>query len=286
MSDQTSVLTSEVTPETPAVEAAPVAPVAEAVTENVGEKVWRDILPEELKNDPSIIKYASIEDLAKGHQHLMKTIGSDKISIPDKHATPDDWKALFNRLGNPEKLEEYDVKVNDESGLDGDFVDWYKQTAHELGVLPHQAQDLINKFVDRNTEFANGMKAEMETSLNETVSSLKQEWGQAFDHKVNAAQRAVKEIGGEELAKALDRTGAGNDPAVIKTFARVAEFLKEDSEVTGGKTSTVMTPGDALQRARTIMTDKTHPFNDSSHPNYKAAQKEVGQLYEVAYPVE
>lgn len=245
---------------------------------------WRDTLPEELKNDTTLLKYNDVSELAKAYKHAQKLIGANKIPVPDKHATADDWKEIFKKLGNPDKLEDYKVSVKEDAGLDNDFMDWYRQAAHSLGILPHQAQDLIAQFAEKNSEAMKQMKEQSEATLTETVNSLKKEWGQAFEHKVKAAQRAVEEIGGKDLVEALNKTGAGNDPNIIRAFAKMADFLREDVVVGANGSVSAMTPNEAVEKARSMMSDPAHPFNNKAHPNHQAAKKEVERLYQIAYP--
>lgn len=265
------------TPEAPVVEATPTA------TEQVPQS-WRDSLPDDLKQSPSLSKFQDVSDLAKSYAHLEKTMGKDKFTLPDKHATEQDWRDLMGKLGVPESVDQYEIKIPEDAPLEEGFADWYKQTAHELGVLPQQAQKLMDSFIAKNTEFmqqAEGaQKAQVETSLGE----LKAEWGANFDERVVMAKRVVKELGGEDLQKALNETGAGNDARIIKAFSKMAEFFAEDSDVRGGLANRGVTPEQALEQARGIMADTSHPWNNATHPNHKAARAEVDKLYQLAYP--
>lgn len=291
MSEATILTGAEAAPETPAAAEPAAQPEAQAAptpepaqASSAQPSTWRDILPDDIKNDPSINKFEDVSDLAKSYLHAQKMVGSNKISIPDKHATADDWKRVFHELGNPKELENYDVKPSNNEVIDEEFFGWYKEKAHSLGILPHQAQDLINDFTARQEEIIKNAKEQQELQINETVRELHKEWGQAYDQKVNAAQRAVKELGGDELIKALHSTGAGNDPTFVKAFAKVAELMREDGFVEGGKAAGIMTPAEAIEKAKTIMADETHPFNNMTHPNHGAAKKEVERLYQLAYP--
>jgi len=259
------------------------APAAAAAPTNV----WRDNLPEDLKNDPAILKFMDVSDLAKSYKNLEKSFGRDKISIPDKHATDEDYKELFHKLGNPKDIKDYAVNVQEDavgSVVDSEFVEWYKEQAHGLGILPKQAQELLSKYVEKSLAADQASKEAQQASLTQTVQTLKEEWGQAFEHKIKAAQRAVEEFGGEELVSALNNTGAGNNPHIIKAFAKMSEFLKEDKTVAGAGTTGAMTPVQLVEKAKNMMADPAHPFNNKAHPNHEAAKKEVAHLYSLAYP--
>ena len=266
------------------VDPAAVEVAAEPVAAEKSADAWRDVLPEDLRGSATLAKFQDVADLAKSYEHLEKTIGKDKFTMPDKHATAEDWRALMGKLGVPEKADEYGLNVPEDAPLEDGFADWYKEKAHELGVLPHQAQALMDSYLERNTnaleEADTAQRAQLEGSLNE----LKSEWGANFDERITMAKRVVKEIGGQDLQTALNETGAGNDPRIIKAFSKMAEFFAEDSDVRGGLANSGVTPAQALEKARGIMSDSAHPWGNPTHPNHKAAKAEVDKLYQLAYP--
>ncbi len=61
-----------------------------------------------------------------------------------------------------------------------------------------------------------------------TESILKQEWGYDYDKKVAAADRALAVYGDDELKDLITNSSAGNNPAVIRFFARLGQEVTED----------------------------------------------------------
>ena len=78
-----------------------------------GAADWRHQLPKELQEDVTLRKFTSISALASSYLNAQKLIGSDKIPVPGKHATEDDWKNVFQKLGLPETPDKYEVKFKD-----------------------------------------------------------------------------------------------------------------------------------------------------------------------------
>ena len=39
-------------------------------------------------------------------------IGADKVAIPGKYATDEDWSEVYNKLGRPETADLYNLEVN------------------------------------------------------------------------------------------------------------------------------------------------------------------------------
>ena len=65
---------------------------------------WKDTLPDDLKAEKALESIQDIPGLAKSYIHAQKMIGSDKIPVPNKYATDEDWQAVYNKLGRPRTL--------------------------------------------------------------------------------------------------------------------------------------------------------------------------------------
>jgi hypothetical protein len=247
------------------------------------EPSWRDSFTNaEYKNDPSLLKFKSIDDLAQSYKHLERSFGSNKISIPSEHATDDDWKQVFRKLGNPEKLEDYKLKAVE--GVDETFIKGFVENAHKNGILPKQAEQLLGWYKEAMSEQAKAAEQQTQHQTQQVINELKQEWGKAFNDKILRAQSAVREFGGEELVNFLNESGLGNNPVLVKLFAKLGDLTKEDSVPGRESSRTVMTPSEAIEKARVIMNDKEHPFNIPNHPNHQKALAEMQRIYELAYP--
>jgi hypothetical protein len=122
------------------------------------QKDWRTGLPTELQGNPALAKYTDVGALAKAYINAEKAIGADKIVMPDKHATADDLKAIFHKLGLPQKMEEYELKMPEVPLNDGDLTE-FKQAAFEAGIMPNQMQQFLGWYSQRQN---NHEKAETE----------------------------------------------------------------------------------------------------------------------------
>ena len=52
---------------------------------------WKASLSDEIRNEKSLENISDISSLAKGYVHAQKLVGADKIPVPNKHATEEDW---------------------------------------------------------------------------------------------------------------------------------------------------------------------------------------------------
>jgi len=58
-----------------------------------------DSLPEDLRNEPSLRLFSDPASLAKSYVHAQRMIGADKIPLPGKSATDDEWRQVYRCAG-------------------------------------------------------------------------------------------------------------------------------------------------------------------------------------------
>ena len=249
---------------------------------------WTEIkqaLPEDLRADSSLSTINSLEGLVKGYVHSQKAMGN-KVSIPDKHATEEDWQQFARKLGVPEKAEEYDFKRPEGVDVEEEFVKGLREVGHKAGILPHQMEKVFGQYVDWVNKFSETQEATIQAQHEKDVNELKAEWGEAFEDRKKAANVAFKELLPDEgLRERLINDGLASHPAVVRILANAAKLFNEDTFVGHGEGKLGgLTPKEALEKAQQIQGDDSHPYRIPGHPNHKAAQEEVANLYKIAYP--
>lgn len=251
--------------------------------QGTGASDWRSSLPKELQEDATIKKFSDVSTLAKSYLNAQKLIGADKIPVPTKHTTDEEWNNIYKRLGLPEKPEDYAVKFKEGVSVDDKFSKDFKDTAYKLGVLPKQAQALADWFSDINLGSEQSVKAEMDKKFQAGVAELKKEWGNSYELQVARANKAANDLGGKELVDYFNSTGLGGDKNIVKFLAKVGESLfGEHKFVDAQGTPDGMSPE---QLDKEINKAKMDPaYLDKMHPNHKAAVKEVQELFQKRYP--
>jgi hypothetical protein len=241
-------------------------------------------LPEELRNDNSLSTITSFEGLAKSFVHAQKTIGRDKIAIPDKHATKEDWQSVFTKLGNPSDIKDY--KLDLPEGSNEEMIGKLKAVAHANGIMPWQFKEILTSFDGALKERSATELQQTELTQKESLDSLRTEFGDSFDKQVQKANVAFKELLPNDTDRqAAIEQGLGNNPLMIKILANAAKTMSEDQFLgQGAGNLTSVTPKEAESKARMIMGDASHPYRNKSHPSHMAAQKEVKDLWALAYP--
>ena len=244
---------------------------------------FQDLIPDEYRAEKSLENFKDMGDFVKSYLSAQKIVGADKIPVPNKFATEDDWKAVFNKLGAPEKPEDYKYSFK-EGELDKDLVASFNVEAHRLGLLPQQAESLI-KYYNNITE-GSSIQAEekaAETRLN-TENELKREFGPQYAKRLDQAKRlASSTLGNEFLENTFLQDGSrlGDNIAVVKAFSQLADKLSED-EVVKGDTSSYMTAKD-LQKEIASLQEEGSPFWDKQHPNHDRSVQEVFKLRELLH---
>lgn len=254
-------------------------PVATPLFE--GDESWKNNLPEELRADPTIRITKNVSDLAKGYVHAVKKIGEKGIVKPGDSGTDEDWEKVYDYLGRP-TLDKYDVKTKEGAKVDADFFKGFKEQAHKAGILPKQAQKLMDW---HQAEVEKVEKAQAEAYVRtqkEAIEGLKKEWGNAYDAKMQTGITAIRGILGKDVANELFQDKSlGDNPKFIRLLAKLGEITAEDQDE-GGTASRpgALTPGDAQKEINRVMADPGHPYNVATHPGHKDAIEELNKLFQ------
>jgi hypothetical protein len=255
------------------------APTTETTTTNTQTFTfpdnWKDYLDEDIKKDPSMEAIKDIKNLAKSYVHGKRMLGAEKIPVPGKNATEDDWANVYKKLGLPDP-DKYDVKFPET--YDQEFTKSLKETLHKAGVLPKQAQTLVDFYNNYATEAMK--RAEESQTLEKTkqFDTLKKEWGDAFNKNVEVAKHTFQKFVDKDTMQYLNDSGFTKDPVVFKVFAKIGEMLGED-KVVDPKGSGGFSPVDLQAKIDTLMSDPA--YFSKSHPNHNRVVEEAQKYFQM-----
>lgn len=255
------------------------------VGSNVTNAEWKAALPEDIKAHPALAAISDIGALAKSYVHAAQMVGADKIPVPSKHATDEDWKGVFRKLGLPEKIEDYKVAPEKtDVPISEEVVKQYTKIAHEANILPQQAKKVLDWYMNTTKAAVEQQRVQQEESVKNGIAALQKKWGQAYQSKLAKAQLYVRHHGGKEFLDYLTKSGDGNKPEFIEFFANAAESMSEDQiTATGYWQQMGRTPSDAKKEIQKIMNNMEHPYWNANHPGHQAAVDEIKELSEQAY---
>jgi len=238
------------------------------------------LVPEELRDHPSLSPIKDVPNLARSYINAQRLIGTDKLPLP-ANPTDEDLDNIFGRLGRPEEPDGYAIQA-DGNILTEDDTTRFKEAAHALRLTPDQATGILNYYLSEASNSAEGMQVTMKEQAEQTEASLRQEWGQAYDTKLQAAQSAIKEFDGDGVLgmDLADGTKVGNHPAFVKVFAAIADFKKtvtsEDS-IAEPAMANVMTRQQAQAEVDTIM--RSPEYTDRK--NVVARERAIARVSEL-----
>tara|TARA_Y100000593_G_scaffold181_1_gene394 strand:+ start:150 stop:1076 length:927 start_codon:yes stop_codon:yes gene_type:complete len=277
----------------------------EAPQEDTSSGTWRESLPEDLREAGSLKDIPDIPTLAKAYTDAQSYIGrsiripgedagedawsdfAEKIFeidgidfVPTEESSEEEWGEFYNRLGRPEDATGYNIDRAEDTVENPEVEAAILELAHSLGLNNTQASGLIN-WMNQGSFQA---QEQFESSQAESLSSLKDEWGQAFDSKLKDAKAALQIYGDENLVNELNATGLGNNVQLIKAFAEIGKGFAEDPAIDAGGTKSMgMTPTEALAQIQEIQANPAHAYNDDSNPGHQAAIEKMQNLYQAAY---
>ena len=250
-------------------------------TEQTKEVNFKDLIPENFREEKSLENFNNMEDFVKSYLHAQKMVGADKIPVPNKHSTDEDWNEVFKRLGAPGSPDDYKYDFKDQE-MDSQQVQEFNKTAHRLGLLPKQAEGLIKFYNEMNGNIAaNQEEAAAQAQLN-VETELRKEFGPQFNKRLDQAKRlAVNSLGQDFLENTYLKDGSrlGDNLQVIKAFSNLADKLSEDPIIQGDGSS-YMTARD-IEKEITELTQEGSAYWDKTHINHQKSVDEVLKLREM-----
>ena len=261
----------------PAAPAAGVAPTAQPSANSV----WTAAFDEDTNAYVSNKGWKEPQDLLMSYRNLEKFAGGAKnlLELPPENATPEQLDAFYSKLGRPADPNEYGLKAPD--GGDPAMVEWFKGTAHKLGLSAKQAQSLFTEFNGMSGSMQEKLQSQMAQDSEKAIGTLKQEWGQAYDQMIGAGRRAATALGYDagRLSAIEDKLGTAE---MLRLFATLGSKMGEDSfagERSEGGFGT--TPAAAKQQIADLKLDKG--FMDKYLSGDKDAVGKLQRLMEAAH---
>lgn len=105
-----------------------------------------------------------------------------------------------------------------------------------MGLSAESAAQLVQHDHELITAFEASVASEWKTQQAEWVATLKADpdlGGAQFVQNVELAKRAAERFGGKEFREALEASGYGNHPLMVKTFVAIGKAMAEDRLAVG-----------------------------------------------------
>jgi hypothetical protein len=249
-----------------------------------GSVDWTTGLNDELRGYVQNKGFKDPASVVDSYRNLEKLHGVPRerlLKLPEKAEDPA-WNDIYNRLGRPDKAEEYGLAAPE--GSDGNFAKMAAGKFHELGLSKTQAQKLSEWWNGSVGDQAKQMQQERVNQLQQEQTALKKEWGAAYDQNVDLAKRAAGKFGlsKELIAKMEAHTGFSD---IMKFMANVGTALGEHNYVSGDSKNPgfgAMTPDAAMNEMNMLRNDSA--WIQKFMNNDVEAKKRWDQLNKYAFP--
>lgn len=282
-------------PATPASAApAPGAPGTPATPSAAAETSWSSTLAPEAQQLVKTKGWKDVGAAIASYAELEKLVGVDKVALPGKDAKPEEFAAIYDKLGRPESPDKYDLgdfKVPQQ--WDQDAVKAMLAGMHADGLNSRQVQGQMKRY----GEFISGVERALAENGEKVAAAsekaLKTEWGADFRANMDLANIAAQQFLGDDLdtvrnLKLADGSLLGDNAAYVRAFARVGQAIAEPSSLAGlgSMTGFAGTPASAKAELEKLNSDEKFQaaLRDAAHPEHDAAVRRRTRLYAAAFP--
>jgi hypothetical protein len=147
-----------------------------------------------------------------------------------------------------------DFSLPEGAVLDGELLEAASGLFADSGLSQEQAQKFIDLAVSREKAQAEaGLRAfvDLQTKWVSEVKADPEIGGDKLQAAIASAARAIDHLAVPGLREALDLTGAGNNPAIVKAFARIGQMIAEDRFRPGNSapSTTLRSPAEVIYGA-------------------------------------
>ena len=247
------------------------------------QPTWKDSISEVYRNDPNIEKFTEIDALAKSYINATRMIGQDKMVVPNKNFTEDQWEEAYVKMGRPESAEKYSLDVkSDIVSLDEQAIRSFQEQSFKLGLNNEQAKGVLDFYKNNMEAQTQQAKVDAETTQAQAQNILRQEWGRDYDSNIAKAKSlATANLSPEVFEMELaDGTRLGDNVDVIKGFAKIASMMSED-KILSTESENMDRTEDIQTEIDQIMNDKNGPYWNKSHPNHDKVVQKVYTMREM-----
>ena len=253
---------------------------AEQPTETTVPAVdFQSLIPDEYKEEKSLQNFNKMDDFVKSYLHSQKLVGLDKIPVPNKHATDEDWKEVYKRLGSPETADGYKYSLPEGHAVPEDTLKSFSEEAVKLGLLPNQADGIMKYYNDIVNQGVNDQTIKADAARAASEQDLRKEFGSTYENRITGAKNlATATLGADFLNTTMlsDGSKLGDNVHVVKAFAQLSEKLSEDDIVKGDTPSYLST--NEINKQIASLQQPGSAYWDKKHPGHTLAVEEVSAL--------
>jgi hypothetical protein len=223
---------------------------------------------------------AKVLPMYRGAEQKLGVPADQVLRLPGKDAKPEEWRAVYSKLGTPDKPEGYEIQAPE--GDSGEFLKTAVGWFHEIGLPKGMAQALTGKWGEYVAAAQEAEIGKWNARFDTEVAELKTTWGQDYDKHLDLSNRVLKAAGfSPDQQKAIEQ--ALGPKAFRQAFAKFGSMVGEHRFVGGeGEKGFGMSPEGARERIKALQADKAW---QTKYLNGDAdAKAEFTRLQQIANP--
>ena len=255
---------------------------SQPVTQEEPKIDFKSLIPDEYKEDKALANFQDMNQFVKSYLHAQKMVGLDKIPVPNKYATDEDWQEVYKRLGAPETPDQYKYKFAKDQKVDEASLKAFNEVAQKNGLLPKQAENIVKFYNELSQQAVSQEASKIDAARLESETVLKTEYGSEYNKRLDQAKRlASQTLGADFLNNTILKNGSklGDNVSLIKAFSALADKLSED-EIVKGEGTDYMSAKE-LQKQIDELEAPDSAFWKKTHPIHERAVQEVFKLREM-----
>ncbi|MBQ9088665.1 MAG: hypothetical protein IJY46_07785 [Lentisphaeria bacterium] len=240
---------------------------------------WKDGLPEDLRNEPSLAGVKNLTTLAKSYVNAQKMVGKNRIALPGENATPEERNAFYTALGRPAAAADYkhdSIEVPEGFQLDDKALSAFRDTAFELGLTQEGFEKALAFDLARTKQAAEAALARHNAEYDATMNKLQQQYGDNLPARIAQVDKALSTFGIKDLF--IER-GLTNNYQIFEALAKIGASISESKLKDGDVQQNFKTP---QQQIEEIYADPNGAIYNSEHPGHDKAVAEVKRLMALA----
>lgn len=249
---------------------------------------WKSNVGTDLRDSPLMQKFEDTSDglnkAIESHANLEKLLGHEKVPIPKDADDTEGWARFSKAMGIPDKADGYKLgDVQMPEAMKGFSIDKKKfaEVVHQQKLTPAQGEGLWKVYNELNVQTFNQAMTEQQNKINETINSLKGEWGDAYDSNVELGQMVINKFSDSQEMNDMVTSVLSKDPHGIKFLAKIGGQFAENKIGDFHMKRFTVGPEEARDAIDKIMKDPDHAYFGlkSTAKEHDAAVEYVNSLY-------
>ena len=273
-----------------------------ASIQDVSYEQWSAAIPEKYRGDDhksywEAVKGKGLSGVLQNYAEAQRYL-SGATRLPGKDAKPEEWDALYTKLGRPAKPEEYaaatkPAQMPEGLGWQPEMLSMAYNAFHKAGLTPTQAQAMLDHYAAVALQGHDSEKQKSGSALAEaektTTERLTKEWGPTqgplYARNLGSARAAFRAWANDEKIpepeiREMEKHYFSTDAELARWAAWVGNKLGERG-FEKGDVSEMPDQAQALQQARALMA--TDAYKDPGHSGHARAIAERDRLFKLAY---